>query len=121
MGFRFWSEDLNMPVDVRFLHVLQGADPKVARTSSSLIVSTSGTPFEGTVAGNVAVLFKKDITTPFANVVFRVPLGTANTYVTGLAPLGGYTVKLKTETTKIRVTITSGGSLHADEGGVLKL
>lgn len=121
MGYRFWAEDLTLPNEVRFLHVLQGANPKVAKTASSLITSTSGTPFEGAVVGSVAILFKKDITTPFDTVVFRVPLGTTNTYVTGLAPLGGYTVKYKTETTKIRVTITTGGSLHADEGGVLKL
>jgi hypothetical protein len=121
MQFRFCVEDLSMPQEVHFLHVLQGADLLQPQTQSTLLQSSAGTPFEGAVVGGIAVLFKYDITTPTNTTTFTLPAGTTKCYLTGLAPNGGYSVTYQSVGGGLQVTVTTGGNLHADNGGVLTL
>ncbi|MBI3721269.1 MAG: hypothetical protein HY248_01845, partial [Fimbriimonas ginsengisoli] len=57
MGFRLWSEDLNLPADVRFLNVLQGAGSAAQKQPVSLLQSSAGTPMDGALVGTTAVMF----------------------------------------------------------------
>ncbi len=114
---RVTIEDTAKPLDARFLHVLQGADGATAASATSLIQSTSGTPFDGAVvtALKTIVLFQRDITTPFTSTVFTLPSGITTWYVGGLTPFAGYSVVQS----GLKVTITAGGPIAADKAGVL--
>jgi hypothetical protein len=117
--FRLWSEDLTLPADVRFLNILQGTGSQAAKLPVSLLQSASGTPFDGAVVGTVAVMFRRDIVAPFTNVTFSVPAGVANVYLSGLTPGAGYSVFKTTGLSGTQYTITAGGQVLADQGGVL--
>jgi hypothetical protein len=102
------------PTNVRFLHVLKGADGGAA-DATSVVTSTGGTAYEGAAANGVVVMFPVDIATPFAAVTYTVPGGTVAQLVTGLTPGAGYTVAENGGS----VTVTLGGTTMADSGGVL--
>lgn len=116
---RIVVEDTSLPSDVRFLHVLQGADAGTAADSATLVRNTAGTAYEGAVVRNCAVLFKRDVGTPFALLGYTVPATTTDHYVTGLTPGAGYTVATTTAAGSIQVVVTPGGSRLADSAGVL--
>ena len=105
--------------DVRFLHVLQGADASVTVDPTALVQSSTGTAFDGALIGDTVVMFKQNVAAPFTGVTYSVPATTAHHYVTGLAPASGYTVATQTAGNMIQVTITSGGSYTTDSAGVL--
>ena len=120
--YRITVEDLSTPTDVRFLHVLQGADANVMTAEpTSLIQSTSGTPFEGALLPNNVVLFKRDISAAFTGVTYTVPNGTTTHYVTGLTPSTGYSTSSQVAGQSLQVTIMPGGNSITDSAGVLEL
>ncbi len=116
--FRLWTEDLALPADVRFLHVLQAASAGVAKQAVSPFSSSSGTPFDGAVVGNTAVLFRRDIAATFTGITFSVPAG-AHTYITGLTPGASYSVSIAPVGGVNQVTIMPEGGFVADAGGVI--
>jgi hypothetical protein len=104
--------------DVRFLHVLQGADAGAQPDRMALVTSSSGAPFAGAVVKNVAVLFPEKLGAPPGELGFRVPAGVTRVLVTGLAPHGAYDVERRPDGA---VTVKKGSRLRADGGGVLDL
>lgn len=112
------------PADTRFLHVLQGTDAGVATPEATqLIQSAAGTDYEGAVVGPRAILFKKDLAATVATVTYFVPASVTQHYITGLAPLAGYSVTQLAVAggTSVTLTADAAASLHADNGGVLTL
>ncbi len=118
-NFRIVIENPANFTDIRFLHVLQGADANVAADPTALVQSSAGTAFDGALVLDTVVLFKRDIATTFAGVTYAVPATTAHDYVTGLAPGGGYAVTATSNGATAQITIASGGTLTADSAGVL--
>jgi hypothetical protein len=114
-------EDPASPRNVRFLHVLQGADAGATPLPVSLVQSSSGTPFAGAAAGPFAAVFPVDLATPFARVTFAVPAAVTSQVVGGLQPGARYDVSLKTSGSRTEVTVTPGATYLADEGGVIAL
>jgi len=113
--FRMRVEAAGGPKDVRFLHVLEGADGGASVSPASAIASTGGTAYEGAAVNGIVVMFQVDIATPFASVQYTAPGGTVAQLVTGLTPGAGYTVAQNGAS----VTVTPGGASKADSGGVL--
>ena len=110
--FRLRVEDNARPKSVRFLNVIQAADAGAAPDVATLVKSVTGTPYEGVVSGDVAVLFPVDLGTA-AKITYSA---TAKVHiVTGLAPSKGYKVTQAAGS----VTIEPGGDLQTDTGGVL--
>lgn len=112
---RLTVQDPSNPQNVRFLHVLQGADPGTAQTPLALIQNTSGMAFEGAVVSTTAVLFPVNLNQPFTVLTYTVMADTTTHYVTGLAPLSGYDVTTQGPTIALR----PGTTYYADSGGVL--
>ncbi len=112
--FRMKTEATGGPKDVRFLHVLKGADGGTA-DATSVVTSTGGTAYEGASVNGVVVMFPVDIATPFASVSYTAPPGTVAHLVTGLKPDEGYSVTQ----TGDAITVTPGGDKKANSGGVL--
>lgn len=112
-------EDTSNPTDVRFLNVIQGADGGTAKDVPTLVQSTDGTLFEGAVVKNLAVMFPNLWGAPFTFTTYTIP-GTVNgQIVTGLTPNASYNVSTTPNGSNVSVTITPGGQLMADAGGVL--
>lgn len=113
-----------IPQETRFLHVLQAADAGVATPDAAqLLQSSAGTAYDGTVIGDMAVLFKHDLADTVATVTYAVPAGVTQHYITGLAPFAGYAVAQTPTADGTTVTLSADASaaLHADSGGVLTL
>lgn len=118
MRYRLMVEAPNRQ-DVRFLHVLQGADAGAAADPARLVQSTSGTPFEGAVVRDTAVLFPRDFGEPATAVAYEAPAAVKLHVVTGLSPQKGYSITLKTTGDKVAVSIAEGGQIQSDKGGAL--
>jgi hypothetical protein len=101
--------------DNRFLTVLQGADPAALLDNPTLVRSNDGTEFEGAAVAGTLVLFTKSPSDEFGGVSFVRPGGVTRTFVTGLEPGGMYSVSASGQS----VTITTGGTTRAEDGGVL--
>ncbi len=114
-------QDTSNPTDIRFLHVLQGADKGAKPTAASGFSTTAGTAFDGTLVGNTALLFIHDArqTAGFAHTVYIEPSTVTANYVAGLTPGAAYTVTRNTGGGTVQVTIAAGGAIHADAAGVL--
>ena len=115
MHYRVLVEAPGGPANVRFLHVLQGADAGAAVESPVLIESARGTPFAGAMVGTTAVLFPVDLAAPFTEAQFTLPTGTTNLMVTGLQPGAGYDAAMDGTT----ITVRPGSTYMADSGGVV--
>ena len=63
----------------------------------------------------ILVMFPVDLATPFASVTYTAPGGVNAQLVTGLTPGASYAVAHNGAT----VTVTPGGGMKADAGGVL--
>jgi len=111
----FTVEDATHPTDVRFLHVLQGADPGVAMTPATYLQSTAGTAFDGAIFSNVAVYFPQSATAAFAGTTLPTPAGIHAVYVTGMTPGASYAVSVAGGA----VTVAAGSGSSADSAGVL--
>ncbi|MEZ4310665.1 MAG: hypothetical protein R3F14_21690 [Polyangiaceae bacterium] len=118
MAYRLKVEAPNAQ-DVRFLHVLQGADSGAAADASRLVKSTSGTAYDGAVVRDTAVLFPKDFGEPAKGVNYDAPSSVKLHVVTGLSPQKGYSVTVKSAGDKVSVAVAEGGSVTADKGGAL--
>lgn len=113
--FRMRVEATGGPANVRFLHVLEGADGGASAGATALVTSTGGTPYEGASAGGIVAMFPVDLATPFASVTYTAPGGTVAHLVTGLMPGASYDVEQNGTT----VTVKPGTGSKADSGGVL--
>lgn len=118
MHYRLHVTDSSNPSAIRFLHVLQGADAGVASLPVSHITSTAGTPYEGAIVGDTAILFIQSIDTPFDTTTYSVPTGVRQ-IVTGLAPSTAYDVAIENQGEVQLVTLTLGTSVVTDAAGVL--
>lgn len=119
MLYRLRVEAPDGPATARFLHVLQGAEPNTVADSTTLVQSTKGTPFAGTVVASTAVLFPVDLGASFAGTTYGVPAPVGTHLITGLAPNAGYTAVRAAAGTGETVTISVGGPSLTDSGGVL--
>ncbi len=119
--FRLLVEDPSNPREVRFLHVIQGADAGAHAAPVKRIESKGGTPFEGAVVGTVAALFPVDPSAPFTGVTYEVPAEVTGQLVGGLAPRGSYDITIRRVGGALAVTIAPGSVHHAYEGGVLAI
>ncbi|MGB8261071.1 MAG: hypothetical protein WCE75_12000 [Terracidiphilus sp.] len=114
-------EDTSDPTDIRFLHVLQGADQGAKATAVTGFSSTSGTAFDGALVGTTALLFIHDDkqTASFSKTVYSEPATVTANFVAGLKPGGAYTVMKTPGAGSTQITITAGGATMADAAGVL--
>lgn len=109
-------EDAAQPADLRFLHVLQGADAGAAQDAPTLVNSTAGTPFEGaSVAGRLVLFPRQVLSADLVSVTYPAPPAAAQHYLTGLRPFSGYAVA----TNNGSVTVTPGATWFSDAAGVL--
>jgi hypothetical protein len=119
MKFLLQVEATGGPADVRFLHVIQGADAGAAADPVKLLqvsqVDASKSPFEGALVKNTVVLFARRLGEGFAGMSYVAPPG-AKHIVTGLGHGAGYTVS---KDAGGKVTVSPGGAQLADEGGLL--
>ncbi len=115
-------EDPAKPSDVRFLHVLQGADRGAAMAPATTLQSTSGTVFDGAVFGNTAVYFPVSGNGSFTETTFSVPAGVNTLLVTGLTVKTSYSVRIQSGGSGniIRITPGTTGAI-TDAAGVLRL
>ena len=121
MTHRLRVEAPGNPKDVRFLHVLQGANAGMAADASKVIHSSAGTAFTGAIVGKTAILFPVILDTPFTGTVYAAPAELETHLVTGLTPEAGYTVTRMLAGATETVSINPGGGQMADSGGVIRL
>jgi hypothetical protein len=112
-------EDPAGPRDVRFLHVLQGADAGATPAPVSAVQSSAGTPFAGAAVGGFSAVFPVDLAAPFTRVTYTVPAAVTAQIVGGLRPGSAYDVVLKNAGSTVEVTVSAGTKYLADEGGVI--
>ncbi len=105
--------------DVRFLHVLQGADSGATADAAQVVHGTSGAAYEGAFVHETAVLFPKDFGEPATTLGYEAPAAAKLHVVTGLVPDKGYSVKVTVTGDKVSVAIAPEGGLSSDKGGVL--
>jgi hypothetical protein len=117
--YRMRVEDPAHPREVRFLHVLEGADAGQKPSAVETLRSSAGTAYVGAAVGSVAVMFKLDAGAVFERVTFRAPAAVSAQIVTGLVPGAVYEVKLKKGAGGVEVTVEPGGSQRADEAGAI--
>ena len=120
--YRLTIEDTNNPANIRFLHVLQGADAGVNADPVAVVQSLSGTSFEGVAVRDALVLFPVNAigNASFNSVTYPAIGGATNHYIAGLAPGAGYAVTISTNSGLIQITVAAGGNeYHADGAGVL--
>jgi hypothetical protein len=114
---RLTVEDKNNPTSIRFLHLLQGADPTVAPDTATYVQSSAGNRFEGVAFHGLLVLFPVDLlSNNFSNLSYSLPPGVTNQWITGLATNAAYNVVRQGGV----VTLSPGGSLISDQAGVLQ-
>jgi hypothetical protein len=119
---RIVIQDTNNPTDERFLHVLQGADAGVQPDGATLIQSTAGTPMDGVVFGNTAVLFIVDATTPFNGTTYTVPANVSQQFITGCVPNGFYNVARANTASGLTMNLAPAArGSQADAAGVLTI
>jgi ligand-binding sensor domain-containing protein len=117
---RLMIEDPSNPADVRFLHVLQAADGGVTVLPALLVQSTSGTPYDGAVVNNTAILFRHNLASAFSSVSYVVSSSVTGHIVTGLTPGAGYNVTLTPNGIGVQVTVAPGATYTADAAGVIR-
>jgi hypothetical protein len=117
---RLVIEDPAKPKDTRFLTVIQGTDAAATALTATAIHSSAGVAFDGAWIGNTAVMFP--VTVPGNGVTggmtYSVPSTVTRQLITGLVPGKAYSVKLTKSGSHTIVTLTVGGALAADVGGV---
>ena len=118
MRYRLLVEAPGDPRDVRFFHVLQGADAGATVAPVAAFASADGR-FAGTVVGSTAVLFPVTLGAEVGEIQYTAPADTTAHVVTGLTPDGGYDVVTTADADGIVVTVTVGTGYRADAGGVL--
>ena len=112
-------EDPSNPTDVRFLNVLQGADGNVSKDPVTLVQSSSGTAFDGTIVKNTAVMFPNLWGGTFSTTTYTIPNTVTQHIITGMAPNSSYNAVGLNVGANVQITITPNGSFQANAGGVL--
>ena len=108
------------PASTRFLHVLEGADGGASPSSVALLQSSAGTSHAGAAVRGTAVLFPVDLGGSFSGVTYEVPSGVTAHKVTGLSAGAAYrVVSVPAAGGGATVTVSPGGEVVADSGGVL--
>ncbi|AUX42905.1 hypothetical protein SOCE26_043430 [Sorangium cellulosum] len=116
---RLVVEDPAGPADVRFLHVLQGADGGARMDAAVYIESDQGAAFEGALVAGTAVLFRAAPQAHAGPLAYQVP-GVARSHViTGLTPKAGYDVAAVVQGGKAQFRVTPGRTYTTDDAGVL--
>jgi hypothetical protein len=119
-NYRLTVEDTNNPSNIRFLHVLQGADAGKPADATAHLQSSTGNAFEGVSVCGVAVLFPVNaLSNNFTSLGYTAPSGITNHYVAGLRPNISYTVTVQTNSGPIQVTVAPGLGVTADNAGLL--
>ena len=122
MLYRVRADAPGGPADVRFLNVLQGADPSQDRDPALLVQSTAGTSYQGAQVKNQLVLFKSDLNAAFSTLTYLAATNVTAHYITDLQPNAFYAATAQPVGTNIQITIAPATSgLRADSGGVLVL
>ena len=119
MTGRLVVEDPASPTDVRFLHVLQGADTVATIASAAVVQSTAGTSYEGAVVGGALALFPKNHGALFVGTTYSAAVNVKQHFVTGLTPAANYSVTTTSDGITTTVTISAGGAFVADSAGLL--
>jgi hypothetical protein len=115
-------EDRTKPADVRFLHVLQGADPDQPMAKATRLWNSGGTAFDGAAFGTVAVYFPVSGNGAFTRTTLPTPAGVNTVLVTGLAAKAPYLTNIQANGGGHVISIAQGGAGPATDGaGVLKL
>ena len=115
-------EDNSNPADVRFLNVLQGADPGGAMTPAVYLKSTGGTEFDGVAIGGTAIYFPKIRDRSFTGTTLSFSSGVRTVLVTGLTANSSYRINIQSNGNDKEVTIAPNAKgLNADYAGVLRL
>jgi hypothetical protein len=113
-------QDPSNPVDVRFLHVIQGADAGASMTAATHVKSGGGVAFDGAVFGRAAVYFPVAAGPAMpTGTTFPAPAGVHEVFVTGLAPKASFGVSTQSSGGAVTVTVAPGASTTSDGGGVL--
>ena len=119
-NYRLAIENTNNPTDIRFLHVLQGADPGVGADAVTYAQSSGGNPFEGVSVRGTEVLFPVNLlSNNFSNVSYNASTGATNHYIAGLTPNAKYSVAIQTNAGRLQVTIAPGTQIMTDNAGLL--
>ncbi len=119
MDFRLRVEAAGNPISVNFLHTVQATDQGVAQSNAG-VISQIDDDFDGSTIDDIAVIFPKSITTSLAaGFSYGVLPNIVNHYITALEPLSGYSVSLEENGGMHVITISEGGDVYTDEGGVL--
>ena len=122
MKGRLVVEDLSMPADTRFLHLLQAADPATPADPAALAQSVAGTAFDGMAMLDTAVFFASDLKAASQGTTLLVPSAVVQVLVTGLTPGAGYGITTTGVTAGVQIQIIPGGqTATADAAGVLVL
>jgi hypothetical protein len=115
-------QDPSNPLNARFLHVLQGADPGATMAPATYLQSTSGPAFDGAAFGATVVYFPVSDNGVSGGFTLPAPAGVTTMFVTGLTPGAGYSFSVQTSAAGKTVVITASGSGSlADVAGVLKI
>jgi hypothetical protein len=115
-------EDPGKPADVRFLHVLQAADPGEPMVKSFHLQSIGGTTFEGAAFGSAAIYFPVSGDGSFERTTLPLPAGVHTMLVTGLVAKASYIIDSKASSNGSLITISRGaGEIHTDPAGLLTL
>jgi len=133
-GSRLQIEDAANPLDVRFLNVLEGADPGQL-PDPAVLVQTAGEAFDGAVIertqsganANVLVLFMQDIATPppaswSATVALPAAIPAGNSFVADLQPATMYYVVVNGNQVTVSTDTAANANaiaVETDSGGVL--
>ena len=119
MRYRFRAEAPGGPIDVRFLHVLQGSDAGSTPSAVLLIQSTSGASCTGVIMDSSVVIFPVDSGTTVTSTAYLFPSRIQRHYITGLQPGGHYSVSIEPADGNSRLILSTSGPETADSGGVL--
>lgn len=117
---RLVIQDPANPKSERFLTVLQGTDVGTAAATATSVTST-GTPFQGAWVGNTAVMFPVNLNPALTTMSYQVPDTVTQHMIAGLKAKTAYTIQTSTSGGTTTVTVTPGGSVVSDVGGVISL
>jgi hypothetical protein len=113
-------EDTNRPVNIHFLHVLQGAGSGATADPSTQVLSSAGNVFEGaSVRGELALFPINALGNNFTSVTYTISSAVTNHYIAGLTPGASYSIKQIPSGGSQQITVSPGGGVIADPAGLL--
>ncbi len=114
-------EEKSNPADIRFLHVLQGANAGASMIPATHVSSNSGTLFDGAVFGANAVYFPVNAGS-FTGTSLPAPAGVHTVFVAGLTPNAAYSVSVQANGAANTVVVSPAGSgTTTDAAGLLRV